>query len=113
MGLTVLSGEERLDRMAQAGTMAPLARACTGMLRALPPRKFTAPLDMASAALTVSLSTRRSTVTCCSDFLAGCFRAAAALGTSHSETLRYTSMLVPDRSWASALRCSLLQYPES
>ena len=85
--LTVLSGEDRLDRVAHAGTIAPLARACTGTLRALPPRKFAAPLDMASAALTVSLSTRRNTVTCCSEFLAGCFRAAAAPNTPHAEYL--------------------------
>ena len=73
-----VAGDERLARVVHAGTMAPLGRACTGMLRALPPRKLTAPLDIASAAFTVSLSTRRRTVTCCSEFLAGIFRAAAA-----------------------------------
>jgi len=73
-----VAGDERLARVTHAGTMAPLGRAGTGMLRALPPRKLTAPLDIASAAFTVSFSTRRRTVTCCSEFLAGSFRAAAA-----------------------------------
>ena len=81
------AGEEMLERVAQAGTIAPLARACTGILRGLPPRKLTAPLDMASAALTVSLSTRRSTVTCCSELLGGCFLAATAPNKPHAEYL--------------------------
>jgi hypothetical protein len=77
------AGEDRPERAWQAGTMAPFAMACAGTLRGVPPRKLTAPLDIASAAFTVSFSTRRSTVTCCSALLPGCFRTAAAPRTQH------------------------------
>ena len=72
--------------------MAPWARASAGMLREAPPRKLTAPLDIASAAFTVSFSTRRSTVTCCSDFLAGFRTAPAPMQGTHMIQVRYSSI---------------------